>query len=199
MASVRSRGPREETHTPGRPPLPRVRLASSVGATLRLPLPHRLIGHWVLRGTIARPTTTHDVTFTWMLGREYVQMHEVSRECAANGTPAYEAVVLFARYRAWGSGRRLGSFPVPLHANGQVPYHLRLSAADGLVGVAHGLRQLRGQEAVCPGHADATLAWIRASHTAGVQVHTVVRAPYGTSELLPNSFLRAMVSPARRS
>src|SRR5881275_1424380 len=41
----------------------------------------RLIGHWVLRGTIARRSTTH----------------EVSRERAANGTPAYEAVVLFGR------------------------------------------------------------------------------------------------------
>jgi hypothetical protein len=58
---------------------------------------HRLIGHWVLRGTIARRQTTHDVTFEWMLGREYVQMHEVSRERASNGTPAYEAVVLFGR------------------------------------------------------------------------------------------------------
>jgi hypothetical protein len=57
----------------------------------------RLIGQWVLRGTIARQSTTHDVTFEWMLGREYVQMHEVSRERAANGTPAYEAVVLFGR------------------------------------------------------------------------------------------------------
>jgi hypothetical protein len=57
----------------------------------------RLIGHWVLRGTIARQSTTHDVTFDWILGREYVQMHEASRERAAKGTPAYEAVVLFGR------------------------------------------------------------------------------------------------------
>jgi len=57
----------------------------------------RLIGHWVLTGTIARRQTTHDVTFQWMLGREYVQMHEVSRERAADGSPAYEAVVLFGR------------------------------------------------------------------------------------------------------
>ena len=40
----------------------------------------RLVGHWTLRGTIARQPTIHDVTFDWMLGREYVQMHEVSRE-----------------------------------------------------------------------------------------------------------------------
>jgi hypothetical protein len=58
----------------------------------------RLIGHWVLRGTIARQSTTHDdVTFEWMLGREYVQMREVSREREANGTPSYEAAVLFGR------------------------------------------------------------------------------------------------------
>ena len=57
----------------------------------------RLIGHWVLTGTIARRQTTHDVAFQWMLGREYVQMHEVSRERDADGSPAYEAVVLFGR------------------------------------------------------------------------------------------------------
>src|SRR5476649_1608207 len=57
----------------------------------------RLVGHWVMQGTIARQPTTHDVTFDWILGREYVQMHEVSRERAANGAPAYEAVVLFGR------------------------------------------------------------------------------------------------------
>ena len=57
----------------------------------------RLVGHWVLRGTIARQQTVHDVTFEWLLGREYVQMHEVSRERAPNGTAAYEAVVLFGR------------------------------------------------------------------------------------------------------
>ncbi len=57
----------------------------------------RLVGRWVLRGTIAHRQTTHDVTFEWMLGREYVQMHEVSRERAPTGTPAYEAVVLFGR------------------------------------------------------------------------------------------------------
>ena len=57
----------------------------------------RLIGRWVLTGTIARQRTTHDVTFEWMLGREYVRMQEVSRERGPKGTPAYEAVVLFGR------------------------------------------------------------------------------------------------------
>jgi hypothetical protein len=57
----------------------------------------RLIGHWVLHGTIAREQTVHDVSFEWMLGHEYVRMHEVSRERGPDGTPAYEAVVLFGR------------------------------------------------------------------------------------------------------
>ena len=57
----------------------------------------RLIGHWVLRGTIAGQTTVHDVTFGWLLGREYVQMHEVSQERQANGKPVYEARVFFGR------------------------------------------------------------------------------------------------------
>ena len=57
----------------------------------------RLAGQWVLRGTIAGQQATHDVTFDWLLGREYLEMHEVSREQAPNGAPAYEAVVLFAR------------------------------------------------------------------------------------------------------
>ena len=57
----------------------------------------RLAGHWVLRGTIHGQQTIHDVTFDWVLGRAYLQMHEVSRERAENGAPAYEAFVLFAR------------------------------------------------------------------------------------------------------
>jgi hypothetical protein len=57
----------------------------------------RMIGPWVLRGTIARQPTTHDVTFEWMLGRNYVRMHEVSRERTPAGAPDYEAVVTFTR------------------------------------------------------------------------------------------------------
>lgn len=63
----------------------------------------RLVGTWVLRGTIARRATVHDVTFAWMLGREYVQMHEVSRERTPDGAPAYEAVVIFGRDPATGA------------------------------------------------------------------------------------------------
>ena len=56
-----------------------------------------LVGRWVLSGTIAHQPTVHDVTFEWLLGREYVQMHEVSRDRGPDGRPAYEAVVIFGR------------------------------------------------------------------------------------------------------
>ena len=47
-----------------------------------------LIGQWVLRGTIAHQTTTHDVTFEWMLGREYaVWLEAVERLCIEAGLP----------------------------------------------------------------------------------------------------------------
>lgn len=56
-----------------------------------------LIGHWVLRGPMAGQQVVHDVTFHWVLGGEYVEMHEVSRERTPAGTPAYEAIVYLVR------------------------------------------------------------------------------------------------------
>jgi len=56
-----------------------------------------LIGHWVLRGPMSGQNVVHDVTFEWVLGGEYVQMHEVSRERTPAGTPAYEAIVYLVR------------------------------------------------------------------------------------------------------
>lgn len=57
----------------------------------------RLIGHWVLRGPMSGKDVVHDVTFEWVLGGEYVEMHEVSRERTATGTPEYEAIVYLVR------------------------------------------------------------------------------------------------------
>lgn len=51
----------------------------------------RMTGHWVMAGTIARQATTHDVDVDWILKREYIRIHEVSREKDASGGPAYEA------------------------------------------------------------------------------------------------------------
>lgn len=55
----------------------------------------RMVGRWVLQGTIARQQTTHDVDFEWVLSHGYLQMHEVSREKDASGAPQYEAIVYF--------------------------------------------------------------------------------------------------------
>ena len=52
-----------------------------------------LPGNWVLQGTIAGKDTTHDVTAEWVLGHQYVRIHEVSREKNSQGLPAYEAMV----------------------------------------------------------------------------------------------------------
>jgi hypothetical protein len=57
------------------------------------PLLDRLIGRWVLQGTIAGRETTHDIVSEWVLGHQYVRLHEVSRERDASGQPEYEAIV----------------------------------------------------------------------------------------------------------
>lgn len=53
----------------------------------------RMTGNWVLQGTIAGKETTHDISAEWVLGHQYVRIHEVSREKDAQGLPAYEAMV----------------------------------------------------------------------------------------------------------
>ena len=53
-----------------------------------------MAGQWVLQGTIAGSQTTHDINVDWVLGNEYVRLHEVSREKDSQGKPRYEAIVL---------------------------------------------------------------------------------------------------------
>jgi hypothetical protein len=61
---------------------------------LQDPLLDRMIGEWVLEGTIAGDSTTHDVVFEWVLDHYYVRFHEVARETdSATGKAAYEAIV----------------------------------------------------------------------------------------------------------
>ena len=69
---------------------------SSVGqaAAITDPVLERLAGTWVLRGTIAGKPTTHDVVAEWILGHEYLRIHETSREKDDKGRAQYEAVVL---------------------------------------------------------------------------------------------------------
>ena len=56
----------------------------------------RLAGHWMMTGRLGKKTTTHDVDAEWVLKREYIRFHEVSREKDASGTPAYEAIVFLS-------------------------------------------------------------------------------------------------------
>jgi hypothetical protein len=61
----------------------------------------RLVGTWVLQGTIDNKETTHDVVAASVLNGQYVQIHEVSRERDAKGRPEYEAIV----YLTWEADR----------------------------------------------------------------------------------------------
>ncbi len=57
------------------------------------PLLDRLIGEWVLEGTIEGTQVTHDVLIDRVLGQHYVRIHEVARERDSTGATAYEAIV----------------------------------------------------------------------------------------------------------
>src|SRR3984885_10102410 len=61
--------------------------------TQRDPLLDHLAGSWILQGTIAGHETTHDIESEWVLGHEYLRLHEISREKNAQGQPAYEAII----------------------------------------------------------------------------------------------------------
>ena len=61
--------------------------------TQRDQLLDHLAGSWILQGTIAGRETTHDIESEWVLGHEYLRLHETSRDKNAQGQPAYEAIV----------------------------------------------------------------------------------------------------------
>ena len=69
---------------------------STIGQTAPIndSLLERLAGTWVLRGTLAGKETTHDIVSEWVLGHEYLHLHEVSREKDGKGQARYEAIVL---------------------------------------------------------------------------------------------------------
>jgi len=70
-----------------------VSFSASAQQPFQDPLLDRLIGKWVLQGTIGGAATTHDIESEWVLGHQYVRLHEVSREKNADGQAAYEAIV----------------------------------------------------------------------------------------------------------
>ena len=51
----------------------------------------KMTGHWVMTGTIGKRSTTHDVDVDWVLKREYIRIHEVSRDKDQSGGIGYEA------------------------------------------------------------------------------------------------------------
>ncbi|MBU1699189.1 MAG: hypothetical protein KJ970_15195 [Candidatus Eisenbacteria bacterium] len=73
-------------------------LLMSLPATAQQPdlqdaLLDHLTGVWVLQGVIAGGQTTHDIVAEWVLGHQYLRIHEVSREKSSDGAPVYEAIV----------------------------------------------------------------------------------------------------------
>ena len=57
---------------------------------------HQLVGQWVMSGTIAKKEVTHDVDVDWLLKRQYIRIHEVSRDQGAKGDAGYEAWIFIA-------------------------------------------------------------------------------------------------------
>ena len=78
-----------------------VSTGSAQAARPEVELLDRLVGSWILEGSIEGKATTHDVVATWVLNGQYVQLHEVSRERDAQSRPAYEAFV----YVTWEPSR----------------------------------------------------------------------------------------------
>jgi hypothetical protein len=59
----------------------------------------KMTGQWVMIGTIAKKPTTHDVDVDWVLKRQYIRIHEVSRDKDTSGGIGYEAWI----YIVWDS------------------------------------------------------------------------------------------------
>jgi len=59
-------------------------------------LMEKMTGKWIMRGTIDNKKVTHDVNVDLILNRQYVRIHEVSREKDASGKPEYEAWIHIA-------------------------------------------------------------------------------------------------------
>ena len=73
-----------------------VKLAGQSG-TFQDSLLDKMTGHWVLSGTIDGASTIHDVEINWILGHQYLQIEEVSREKQSDGQAIYEAKVLIGK------------------------------------------------------------------------------------------------------
>jgi hypothetical protein len=56
-----------------------------------------MTGKWLLRGIIAGNKIEHDILIGWVLGHQYIELKETSREKQADGMPLYDALVLMSR------------------------------------------------------------------------------------------------------
>jgi hypothetical protein len=57
------------------------------------PLLDHLIGKWILHGTMDGKETTHDIDAEWVLGHEYLRLHEVKRDRNGKDQSPYEAII----------------------------------------------------------------------------------------------------------
>ena len=70
--------------------------AQSPAAPADEALMDKMTGHWEMTGTIGKQAVTHDVDVDWILKRQYIRIHEVSREKTTDGELAYEAWIHIA-------------------------------------------------------------------------------------------------------
>jgi hypothetical protein len=95
-----------------------------------------------MKGVIGGKQVTHDVDAAWLLNREYLQMHEVSRETRASGEPSYEAIVIIGwdtksqRYAClWldttgGDGLRSEAIAHATRTGDSLPFIFRISSSE---------------------------------------------------------------------
>ena len=55
-----------------------------------------MTGKWLLKGVIGGANIEHDVTAGWVLGHQYIQLKETSRERQASGLPTYDAMIFIS-------------------------------------------------------------------------------------------------------
>lgn len=66
-------------------------IAQGVQTSAHEELMNRMTGHWTMTGTIGKAATTHDVDVDWILNKEYIRIHEISRDKDPGGGASYEA------------------------------------------------------------------------------------------------------------
>ena len=68
-------------------------IATAQQAPVNSPLLDHLAGKWLMQGTLAKYSVTHELDAEWVLQHHYLRFHEVSRDKNDKGEPHYEATV----------------------------------------------------------------------------------------------------------